>query len=320
MFKKILNLLKILRKLSVSGAIDTIDNIKPVPGFLKFIIYLFSIGSAKKTYNQSKSSGEKLCDSLESMGPTFIKLGQFLATRPDIIGEEIAKSLEKLQDKLPAFNTTESKMIIENEIGEKFYSKIKTISEPIAAASIAQVHFAKIDIDGSEKDLAIKILRPDIQKIFNEELDALNFLAYLVENIFRKTKRLRLVEVIFLLKQITNMEMDLRFEAAAASELRENTLNDRGIKVPKIYWNFTSKKILTLDRIEGVSIRDTLKIQSLNIDLKKLSTNLIQIFLKQAVRDGFFHADMHQGNLFVDKDGNIVPVEFGIMGRLDKNN
>ena len=116
------------------------------------------------------------------------------------------------------------------------------------------------------------------------------------------------------------MEMDLRFEAAAASELRENTLNDRGIKVPKIYWNFTSKKILTLDRIEGVSIRDTLKIQSLNIDLKKLSTNLIQIFLKQAVRDGFFHADMHQGNLFVDKDGNIVPVDFGIMGRLDKNN
>ena len=320
MLKKVFNLLKILRKLSVSGAIDTIDNIKPVPGFLKLIIYLFSIGSAKKIYNQSKSSGEKLCDSLESMGPTFIKLGQFLATRPDIIGEEIAKSLEKLQDKLPAFNTTESKRIIKNEIGEKFYSKIKTISEPIAAASIAQVHFAKIDIDGSEKDLAIKILRPDIQKIFNEELDALNFLAYLVENIFRKTKRLRLVEVIFLLKQITNMEMDLRFEAAAASELRENTLNDRGIKVPKIYWNFTSKKILTLDRIEGVSIRDTLKIQSLNIDLKKLSTNLIQIFLKQAVRDGFFHADMHQGNLFVDKDGNIIPVDFGIMGRLDKNN
>ena len=123
-----------------------------------------------------------------------------------------------------------------------------------------------------------------------------------------------------LLKQITNMEMDLRFEAAAASELRENTLNDRGIKVPKIYWNFTSKKILTLDRIEGVSIRDTLKIKSLNIDLKRLSENLIQLFLKQAVRDGFFHADMHQGNLFVDKEGNIAPVDFGIMGRLDKNN
>jgi len=114
--------------------------------------------------------------------------------------------------------------------------------------------------------------------------------------------------------------MDLRFEAAAASELRENTLNDKGIKVPKIYWNFTSKKILTLDKIEGFSIRDTDKIKNLNIDLKKLSENLIQVFLKQAVRDGFFHADMHQGNLFVDKTGNIIPVDFGIMGRLDKNN
>ena len=201
MFTKIFNLFKILRKLAVSGAVDTIDNIKPVPNFFKFIVYLFSIGSAKKLENLNKSSGEKLCGSLESMGPTFIKLGQFLATRPDIIGEEIAKSLEKLQDKLPAFNTSESKKIIKNEIGEKFYSKIKTVSEPIAAASIAQVHFAKIEIDGSEKDLAIKILRPNIQKIFNEELDALNFLAYLIENIFRKTRRLRLVEVIFLLKQ-----------------------------------------------------------------------------------------------------------------------
>ena len=112
----------------------------------------------KKITIKANRPGEKLCNSLESMGPTFIKLGQFLATRPDIIGEEIAKSLEKLQDKLPAFNTTEAKKIIKNEIGEKFYSKIKSISEPIAAASIAQVHFAKIDIDGSEKDLAIKIL------------------------------------------------------------------------------------------------------------------------------------------------------------------
>ena len=320
MFKKVFNLYRILRKLSISGAVDTVDNIKPVPNFFKFVVWIFSLGSTKKIDNLNKSPGEKLCNSLESMGPTFIKLGQFLATRPDIIGEEIANSLEKLQDKLPAFNTSEAKKIIENEIGKKFYLKIKTISEPIAAASIAQVHFAKIDIDGSEKDLAIKILRPDIQKIFNEELDALNFLAYLIENIFRKTKRLRLVEVIFLLKQITNMEMDLRFEAAAASELRENTLNDKGIKVPKIYWNFTSKKILTLDKIEGFSIRDTDKIKNLNIDLKKLSENLIQVFLKQAVRDGFFHADMHQGNLFVDKTGNIIPVDFGIMGRLDKNN
>ncbi len=320
MLKKLFNLLKILRKLSISGAVETLDYIKPIPNSLKFIFYLFSIGSTKKLDNLNKSSGEKLCQSLEDMGPTFIKLGQFLATRPDIIGNEIAKNLEKLQDKLPAFSTDEAKKIIEKEIGSKFYKNILHIGDPIAAASIAQVHFAKINVDNVEKKLAIKILRPNIHKIFNDELDALMFLAFIIEGVFKKTKRLKLVEVINLLKEITNVEMDLRFEAAAASELRENTLNDKGIKVPKIYWNYTSKKILTLDRIDGVSIRETKTLQNLNVDLKKLSENLIQSFLKQSVRDGFFHADMHQGNLFVDNQGNIVPVDFGIMGRLDKNN
>ena len=320
MFKKIYNLFKILRKLSCSGTIEILDKIKPIPGGLKFIFYTFSIGSSKRIENLNKTSGEKLCQSLEDMGTTFIKLGQFLATRPDIIGDEIANKLEKLQDKLPAFNTEKAKTIIEKEIGSKSFKDILFLSEPVAAASIAQVHFAKIKIGKEEKELAIKILRPNIKTLVNEELDALMFLAYLVESIFKSTKRLKLVEVISLLKEITNVEMDLRFEAAAAGELRENTLNDKGIKVPKIYWNYTSKKILTLDKIDGISIREIEKLKDLNIDLKKISENLIQIFLKQAVRDGFFHADMHQGNLFVDKEGNIVPVDFGIMGRLDKNN
>ena len=320
MFKKIYNLFKILRKLSVSGTIEILDQLKPIPISLKFIFYVFSLGSNKKILNLNKTPGEKLCQSLEDMGTTFIKLGQFLATRPDIIGEKIAKDLEKLQDKLPAFGTEEAKTIIAKEIGPKSFKNILSVSDPIAAASIAQVHFAKIKIDGQEKDLAIKILRPNIHKLVNEELDALMFLAFLVENVVKSTKRLKLVEVINLLKEITNVEMDLRFEAAAAGELRENTINDTGIKVPKIYWNYTSKRILTLDKINGISIREVEQLKKLNIDLKKISTNLIQLFLKQAVRDGFFHADMHQGNLFVDKNGNIVPVDFGIMGRLDKNN
>ncbi len=320
MFKKIYNIFKILRKLSVSGAAEILDEIKPIPNALKFILFLFSIGSSKRTENLNKATGDRLCESLEGMGTTFIKLGQFLATRPDIIGDEIAKKLEKLQDKLPAFGMEESKKILKKEIGNKFYNNILHVSGPIAAASIAQVHFAKIKIDGTEKDLAIKILRPNIHSMVNEELDALMFVAFIIDSIFKKTKRLRLIEVINLLKEITNVEMDLRFEAAAASELRENTINDKGIRVPKIYWNYTSKKILTLDRIDGISIRDIEKIKGLNINLKDLSKNLIQLFLKQAVRDGFFHADMHQGNLFVDKEGVIVPVDFGIMGRLDRNN
>ena len=320
MLRRIYNLLRILRKLSISGAVETLNDIRPIPGTIKFIFYIFSIGSSKKSENIEKSSGEKLCQSLEDMGTTFIKLGQFLATRPDIIGEEIANNLEKLQDKLPAFSKEKAKTIIEREIGTKSFKDILHISEPIAAASIAQVHFTKIKILNEEKELAIKILRPNIHNLVNEELDALMFLAYIIESVFSNTKRLKLIEIISLLKEITNVEMDLRFEAAAASELRENTINDKGIRVPKIYWNYTSKEVLTLDKIDGISIRDTKKLKSLNIDLKTLSENLIQLFLKQSVRDGFFHADMHQGNLFVDKNGNIAPVDFGIMGRLDKNN
>ena len=318
MFKKIFNLFKILRKLSISGAIDILDDIKPVPKSLKYISFIFSMRLSKKSENLNKSSGEKLCESLEDMGTTFIKLGQFLATRPDIIGDEIAKKLEKLQDKLPAFDKEEAKTIIKNEIGKESFNDILFFSEPIAAASIAQVHFAKIKINNKEEELAIKILRPNIHTLVNEELDALMFLAYLLENVFKKTRRLKLVEVISLLKQITNIEMDLRFEAAAANELFENTKNDKGFKVPKIYWQYTSKKVLTLDKVDGASIRDHKALKEKNIDLKNIAENLIQHFLRQAVRDGFFHADMHQGNIFIDNDGQIVPIDFGIMGRLDK--
>jgi len=266
------------------------------------------------------SPGVKLCNALQGMGTTFIKLGQFLATRPDIIGEDIAKELEKLQDKLPPFQLEEAKNILRKEIEKENFDKIKNFSDSIAAASIAQVHFATINDSTEKKEVAIKILRPNIEKIFNEELDALMLLAYIVESLIKKTKRLKLVEVVQLLREITNVEMDLRFEAAAANEHYENTKNDIRYKVPKIYWNQTSKKILCLDRIDGISIREVENLKSLNINIKKLAKDIIQNFLRHAVRDGFFHADMHPGNLFVAKDGSIVPVDFGIMGRLDKKN
>ena len=254
------------------------------------------------------------------MGTTFIKLGQFLATRPDIIGANTAKELEKLQDKLPAFNSYEAKNILKLELGEENFSKITNLSEPIAAASIAQVHFANIVHSGEVKEVAIKVLRPDIEKLFNDEIDALMLLAYIIQSFVKKTKRLKLIEIVQLLREITNVEMDLRYEAAAANEFYENTKNDIGFKVPKIYWNFTSKKILCLDKVDGVSIREVANLKTLNIDLNNLAKNTIQHFLRHAVRDGFFHADMHQGNLFVNKNGDIIPVDFGIMGRLDKSN
>ena len=320
MLKRVFKLFQIARKLSTSGAIDTVNQIHQIPLSINLFFSLISIGSKSSHLINEKKTGEKLCDALQGMGTTFIKLGQFLATRPDIIGEDMARDLEKLQDKVPAFELYEAKKIIKKEIGEKQYQNIIEIGEPIAAASIAQVHFAKIKNENHEKQVAIKILRPDIEKLFNEELDALMLFAYIVENTITKAKRLKLIEVVHLLREITNIEMDLRFEAAAANELYENTKLDKGFNVPKIYWNYTTKKILTLDKVNGISIREHQLLKDQGVNLKHLAENLIQHFLKQAVRDGFFHGDMHQGNLFVDSEGNIVPVDFGIMGRLDKNN
>ena len=252
------------------------------------------------------------------MGTTFIKLGQFLATRPDIIGESLSKELENLQDRLPPFSQDQAKKIIKDDLGINTYNSIIDLSEPVAAASIAQVHKAKIDDNGIIKDVAIKILRPDIKKIFNDEIDAIMLFAFLVESLIKKTKRLKLVEVVFLLKEITNLEMDLRFEAAAANEYAENTKNDIGFNVPKIYWNYTSENVMTLDWVEGISIRETDELKKRDVNTKKLAEDIIQNFLRHAVRDGFFHADMHQGNILINNDGHIVPIDFGIMGRLDK--
>ena len=254
------------------------------------------------------------------MGTTFIKLGQFLATRPDIIGEEVSKKLEKLQDRLPPFSMQEAKNILKESLGSDCFNSILKLSEPVAAASIAQVHKAQINDNGTIKDVAIKILRPEIRKVFNEEIDAFMLLAFIIQSTVTKTKRLKLVEVVFLLKEITNHEMDLRFEAAAANEFAENTKNDSGFYVPKIYWNYTSEKVLTLDWVDGVSIREKDKLIESGKNTSKIASDLIQHFLRQAVRDGFFHADMHQGNIFINSSGQIVPIDFGIMGRIDKLN
>ena len=320
MIKKIIILFKLARKIALSDALNVISKIQKPPFIINFFFSIFSFSFKKDDQFHNLSDEEKLCASIQGMGTTFIKLGQFLATRPDIIGEKLSNQLEKLQDKLPPFSLEKTNLIIKKNLGEDLYNSIINISEPVAAASIAQVHKAQINDQGTLKDVAIKVLRPDIKKIFNEEIDALLILAYLVEGLIKKTKRLKLVEVVFLLKEITNHEMDLRFEAAAANEYSENTKNDSGFHVPKIYWNYTSEEVLTLDWVDGISIRETEELKNRKINIKNIASDLIQHFLRHAVRDGFFHADMHQGNLFIDNGGQIVPIDFGIMGRLDKLN
>ena len=302
MIKKLFILFKLGRKVAKSDILDIASKFQRPPFAITILFKILSFSfSDKKSSNLNKDEGERLSESLENLGTTFIKLGQFLATRPDIIGEQLSKKLESLQDRLPPFSIIEAKQIIKNDLGRDTYNSIIEISEPVAAASIAQVHKAKINDNGTIKDVAIKILRPNIKKVFNEEIDAMMLFAFLVESLIKKTKRLKLVEVVFLLKEITNLEMDLRFEAAAANEYAENTKNDAGFRVPKIYWNYTSENVMTLDWIDGVSIRETEELKKQNIDTNKIAEDIIQHFLRHAVRDGFFHADMHQGNVFVDR-------------------
>ena len=319
MIKKIITLFKLGRKVAKSDLLNIVSKFQEPPIIIKILFKILSFSfTQKKEINIVKDEGMRLSSSLESMGTTFIKLGQFLATRPDIIGDDLSKKLENLQDKLPPFSLIQAQEIIKNDLGKDTYDSIINLSEPVAAASIAQVHKAQINDNGTIKDVAIKILRPDIKKIFNEEIDAMMLFAFLIESFIKKTKRLKLVEVVFLLKEITNLEMDLRFEAAAANEYAENTKNDIGFRVPKIYWNFTSENVMTLDWVDGISIRETAELKKMNLNTEKISEDIIQNFLRHAVRDGFFHADMHQGNIFIDNNGHIVPIDFGIMGRLDK--
>ena len=232
MIKKLITLFKLGRKVAKSDILDITAKFQEPPLSIKILFKILSFSfSSKNNREVTNNEGEKLSKTLESMGTTFIKLGQFLATRPDIIGETLSKELENLQDKLPAFSQVQAKRIINDDLGVDTYNSIIDLSEPVAAASIAQVHKAKIDDNGIIKDVAIKILRPDIKKIFNDEIDAIMLFAFLVESLIKKTKRLKLVEVVFLLKEITNLEMDLRFEAAAANEYAENTKNYNGVNM-----------------------------------------------------------------------------------------
>ncbi len=302
MLRKLITLFKLGRKIAKSDILDIASKFKKPPVAITILFQLLAISFEKKELSHhALDDGERLSKSLESMGTTFIKLGQFLATRPDIIGEELSTKLEKLQDRVPPFSINQAKEIIKNDLGNDAYNSIIDLSEPVAAASIAQVHKAKINDNGTIKDVAIKIIRPNIKKIFNEEIDAMMLFAFIIESFLKK-----------------NLEMDLRFEAAAANEYAENTKNDAGFKVPEIYWNFTSENVMTLDWIDGVSIRETEELKKRNLNTNKIAEDIIQHFLRHAVRDGFFHADMHQGNIFIDDSGQIAPIDFGIMGRLDK--
>ncbi len=259
---------------------------------------------------------ERLNAALDKLGPSYIKLGQFLATRPDIVGSDIAGGLGKLRDEIPAFGSEAARQIIHDSLNRDTENLYSSFSEPIAAASIAQVHKATIDTPEGERIVAVKVLRPNVRKRFQKDLESFYAVAHLAERFVPSTRRLRPVAVVDTLKRSVVMEMDLRLEAAALSEMADQSADDPFFTVPKIDWNRTGRDVLTIDWIDGLKLTDMAALDAAGINRPKLATDLIQVFLRHALEYGFFHADMHQGNLFVCPDGTIVAIDFGIMGRI----
>jgi len=267
-------------------------------------------------FRAGEPRGARVSAALTRLGPSYIKLGQFLATRPDVIGSELAQDLSLLQDKLPPFSMAQSRHSIEQALGRRIEDYFAELGPAIAAASIAQVHKAVVLDEGGGREVAVKILRPGIEKRFRRDLDSYYFAARQIERFFPPSRRLKPVAVVDTLKRTTEIEMDLRLEAAAISEMAENIKNDEGFRVPEVDWKRTARRVLTAEWIDGIPISDYDRLEAAGFDRKALGLTAMRSFLKHAMRDGFFHADMHPGNLFVDNEGRIVAVDFGIMGRL----
>jgi ubiquinone biosynthesis protein len=261
-------------------------------------------------------SGARLSRALERMGPAYLKLGQFLATRPDVVGVAMARDLEALQDRLPPFSQSEAEAVITTSLERPISQAFASFGPAVAAASIAQVHRGETERNGVRQEVAIKVLRPSVASRFRRDLSDFFFVAEKAELYSAEARRLRLIEVINTMSRSVAMEMDLRLEAAALSEMAENTGNDPDFRVPTVDWDRTSHNVLTMEWIDGIPLSDHARLEQAQVDLPDLGRKVIQSFLRHALRDGFFHADMHPGNLFLDKDGRLVAVDFGIMGRL----
>lgn len=253
---------------------------------------------------------------LTALGPAYIKFGQMLSTRPDVVGAELANQLRVLQDKLPPFSGELAKASVAAELGQPVEALFSEFSEAVAAASIAQVHAAR-RIDTGEK-VAVKVLRPGIEAAFRMDLDAFHFAAGLIELLSPSSRRLRPSDVVAHFESVVLGELDLRMEASAALEFAANTAGDKGFAVPHPHWNLSARRVMTLDWVEGIALGDVEELRAAGHDLVALSERVLQLFLSHALRDGYFHADMHQGNLKVAANGDVIAYDFGIMGQIDE--
>jgi ubiquinone biosynthesis protein len=265
---------------------------------------------------REETRARRLAGALHRLGPSYVKLGQFLATRPDVVGEEVASDLSALQDRLPPFDHALAVAEVEAALGRPLAEAFSAFGPAVAAASIAQVHKARIGVGDAAREVAVKVLRPGVAARFRRDLRTYYTAARLIERLAPATRRLKPVGVVDTLAHSVAIEMDLRLEAAALSEMGDNVAKDAGFRVPTVEWSATAKTVLTTQWIDGAPLSDVERLRREGHDPARLAAVVIQSFLRHAMRDGFFHADMHQGNLFVDAAGDLVAVDFGIMGRL----
>ncbi|TCD01915.1 2-polyprenylphenol 6-hydroxylase [Erythrobacteraceae bacterium CFH 75059] len=305
----ILRLLGWGRTLAGYGALRGIERDPSTPDPVRRLVRLARLGTRQPA--QPDYAG-----AFRAIGPAAIKLGQTLATRPDLVGDEAARNLLSLQDSLPPVPYAAIEQVIETSFNRPVEALFRSVDPvPVGAASIAQVHRA-VTTDG--RDVAVKVLRPGISERFRRDIDTYEWAAAHLEAFGGEARRLRPRLVIANFKRWTARELDFRREAAAASELAQAMVAVEGFRVPQIDWDRTNSRVLTSEWIDGIKISDTDALRAAGHDLPALASTLVLTFLTQAITAGFFHADMHQGNLFVEPDGTIVAIDFGIMGRIDR--
>ncbi|MDB5507084.1 MAG: 2-polyprenylphenol hydroxylase [Devosia sp.] len=301
--------------LAREGAFSLVDPV-PLPAMLRF-----GLGAARLVERRSvrrDGPADRLTRALNTLGPTYVKFGQTLATRPDIVGPVMAAHLASLHDAMPPFDGALVPAMLREALGERA-ATLTELSAPIAAASIAQVHRAIVVTPQGKKHVAVKLLRPGVAERFRADLASYRSAAELGETLFPKLRRLRPVGMVAALEQSARLELDLRLEAASISELTQNIAKDTGFRAPTVDWDHTAHSVLTTEWIDGIPLYDHAALDAAGLDRKALAVTLLRSFLRHSIRDGFFHADMHPGNLFADpKTGDIVAVDFGIMGRINR--
>jgi len=278
---------------------------------IRYLVYLSPYFWLKK---DKSSRGVRIRRTLEDLGPIYVKLGQALSTRKDLLPEDIANELVKLQDNVPPFNSKIAIDIIETSLSMSIQEAFKEFDPtPLASASVAQVHTAVLH---TGEEVVVKVLRPNVEAKIHADVDLMYEIAKIAEKIWDDAKRLRVVEVVAEFEKTTLDELDLIREASNAAKLRRNFLNSEALYVPDIHWEFTRAKIMVMERIHGIPVGDIPALRAAGTDFQKLAERGVEIFFTQVFRDNFFHGDMHPGNIFVEAPDKYLAIDFGIMGTL----